>query len=74
MSEFNLLEFYLDGKYFASRAKTEVPNIGDEVRFRSVVYRIINKVFIYDETMERIAFDIVKPVSVGGEKDVRISD
>lgn len=74
MSEFYLLEFYLDGELFASRARTVVPSIGDEVRFCSVVYRIINKVFIYDETMERIAFDIVEVIPLktgdGGEKDL----
>lgn len=55
-----LVEFWLDDKPYAARTdKTgHVPAIGDEVRFKGVAYKIIYRIWIYDETRERVALNM----------------
>lgn len=60
-----ILRFYLRGKEFARRMSFQIPAVGDEIRFNNVIYKITQRVFIYDEESQYgnrcvVAYDIEK--------------
>jgi hypothetical protein len=52
------IDFFLHGKLYAMRYSTHVPVKGDEVRFKSVVYKVMFRIWIYDEKEDRVALSI----------------
>jgi hypothetical protein len=50
--------FYLDGEAFAARFSAHVPQVGDEVRFNGKIYKVVLRVWIYDEKQMRVAMNI----------------
>ena len=56
--EFITTEFWIDDHVHAQRVSSFVPSIGDEVRFNDVAYKIIYKIWIYDERYPRVAFNM----------------
>ena len=56
------VDFWLDGKQYAQRQDIYIPVIGDEVRFHNVVYKIVHRIWIYDEKYPRVAVTMEKIV------------
>lgn len=53
------VDFWLDDKtLYAMEYTRYVPQKGDEVRFKGVVYKITYRIFIYDEKYPRIAVNM----------------
>lgn len=54
------VEFWIDGhKKYAMRHTTgNIPMIGDEVRFKNVVYKVVNRIWMYDDSIERVCLSI----------------
>lgn len=52
--------FLEDGSQYANRHSIHVPAIGDEVRFKNVVYKIGYRIWIYDEKYPRVALQMEK--------------
>jgi hypothetical protein len=42
------MEFWLDDKLFASRSSSFIPSVGDEVRFKLIVYKVTHRLWLYD--------------------------
>ena len=54
------IDFWIKNKQkYAIRYSDHVPQIGDEVRFKGVAYKVTYRIFIYDEEYDRIALNIV---------------
>lgn len=56
------VEFWINGKekYAMRHLKVSIPTVGDEVRFKNVVYSITNRIWFYDEDVYRVALSIVE--------------
>jgi len=52
------VEFWIDDHVHALRHTRFVPAIGDEVRFNNIAYKVIYRIFIYDEEYPRVALNI----------------
>ena len=60
------IDFWINNQVpFAMRSSIHVPAIGDEVRFDGGAYKVVYRIWIYDEKYPRVALNIKK---VGGAK------
>jgi hypothetical protein len=63
------IEFWIDDHIHALRFSTIVPAIGDEVRFNNIAYKIIYRIFIYDEDLPRVAMNMEAVISKPKKKN-----
>lgn len=54
------VDFYCENKKYAERYLYHVPIIGDEVRFKGVAYKVVYRIWTYDEDFPRVAMSIKK--------------
>jgi hypothetical protein len=54
------VEFWIDDHIHAIRHTSLVPVIGDEVRFRDIVYKVHYRIWIYDDKLPRVAINMEK--------------
>jgi uncharacterized protein (UPF0218 family) len=52
------VDFFINGKKYAMRQSAHVPTIGDEVRFHNIAYKVVYRIWIYDEKEPRAALEI----------------
>jgi hypothetical protein len=65
VSESVELRFFIDSNPYALRVSPHVPAVGDEVRFKGVVYVITRRVWIYDGPDPLVAFDMKEVTDSG---------
>jgi hypothetical protein len=53
--------FYFDGIKSAFRYSYHVPEIGDEVRFNDIAYKVVYRIWTYDEEVPMVKLN-VEPV------------
>ena len=56
--EFISIEFWIYDHIHAQRFSSFVPSIGDEVRFKDVAYKVIYRIWIYDDKYPRVALNM----------------
>jgi len=54
------IQYFIDKEEFAGRTRDIIPRIGDEIRFKNVIYKIKSVVWIEDETPEHVHILIEK--------------
>ena len=52
------VDYFVGGKKYAMRQSVHVPAIGDEVRFHNVAYKVVYRIWIYDEDKPRAALKL----------------
>lgn len=55
------IEFWIDNKVrYALQNRNHVPMIGDEVRFKQIAYKVIYRIWTYDEKYPRVILNMTK--------------
>jgi hypothetical protein len=55
------IDFWVGKTHYAIRHTFSfVPCIGDEVRFHGEIYKVRNRVWVYDESAQRVALNLAK--------------
>ena len=54
------IQYFTDKEEFANRDRDIIPRIDDEIRFKNVVYKIKNVLWVEDEEIEHVHILIEK--------------
>ncbi len=55
-----LIRYFTEEEEYANKTRDLIPRIGEKIRFRNVVYKIEDVVWVEDETQERVHIFIKK--------------